>query len=35
MSRDRYNPGPPAAPFVGFFILAFLVAIVLPVVLTH
>lgn len=34
MSR-RYSSGPPAAPFIGFVLVAFLLAFVLPYVLTH
>jgi len=34
MSR-RYSSGPPATPFIGFVVLAFLAAVVLPYVLTH
>jgi hypothetical protein len=35
MSRRRYSPGPPVAPFVAFVVLAFLVCIALPIALTH
>jgi hypothetical protein len=31
----RYSSGPPVAPFIGFVLVAFLVAIVLPYMLTH
>jgi hypothetical protein len=34
MSR-RYSSGPPVAPFIGFVLVAFLLAIVLPYMLTH